>query len=72
MKRNEHMAKFQKLYVELKKSDSKEYMFYGFIYVMLFICLGISSNVLLTEREDGELSRMIEMLFILVWQQLVT
>ena len=47
------MAKFQKLYVEIKKSDSKEYIFYGFIYVMLFICLGISSKVLLTEREDG-------------------
>lgn len=50
--RTQHMVKFQKLYVEIKKSESKEYMFYGFIYVMLFICLGISSKVLLTERED--------------------
>ena len=49
--RTQHMVKFQKLYVEMK-SESKEYMFYGFIYVMLFICLGISSKVLLTERED--------------------
>ena len=47
----QHMAKFQKLYVEIKKSDSKEYMFYGFIYVMLFICLGIYSKLPLTERE---------------------
>lgn len=63
------MAKFQKLYVEVKKPDSKEYMFYGFIYVMLFIHLGISSKVLLTERgRQGNFSRMIEMLFILVWQ----
>ena len=51
--KNHVNAKFQKLYVEIKKSDSKEYIFYGFIYVMLFICLGVSSKVLLTEREDG-------------------